>query len=143
MIDFGVAGAGDPALDLINAVVGLVFGLLSLFAPAQLAAIYGSTVNDTALALYRINGASLIGFAAVAWFVRNAPASEARRSLLYGFVVGVRRLYARVPGCGATGHWYGGDLGERRALAGFCVGLRLLRLHGAERRACPEEARQP
>lgn len=75
-------------LFMINAVVGLILGLASVLFPAQLAAIYGGTVSDSVLALYRINGASLLGFAAVAWFVRNAPASETRRSLLYGFVVG-------------------------------------------------------
>lgn len=73
---------------IINAVVSLAFGLVSIFAPAQLAAIYGGEVNDAVLALYRINGASLIGFAAVAWFIRNAPASEARRGTVLGFVVG-------------------------------------------------------
>jgi apolipoprotein N-acyltransferase len=75
-------------LFVINAIVSLIFGLVAVFAPGQLAAIYGGTVNDAVLALYRINGASLIGFAAVAWFIRNAPASEARRGILFGFIVG-------------------------------------------------------
>ena len=75
-------------LFIINAIVSLIFGLAAVFAPALLANIYGGPVNDAVLALYRINGASLIGFAAVAWFIRNAPPSEARQGLLLGFIAG-------------------------------------------------------
>jgi apolipoprotein N-acyltransferase len=71
-------------LFLTNAIISLVFGLASIFIPQQLASLYGESLDPVGIALYRVIGAYLLGHAAIAWFVRNAPPSEARQAVVIG-----------------------------------------------------------
>lgn len=75
-------------LFIITAIVDLLFGIPAIFAPGQLAGMYGLTLDNAGIDVMRLVGANLIGYAAIAWFMRNAAASEVRRAVLMGIFVG-------------------------------------------------------
>ena len=107
----------------VNAIVSLVSGLAAIFAPAQTAAAYGFTLTDVGVAVMRIIGACYIGFAATAWFVRNAPASETRRAVVMAFFVGIAvstivfAVNALAAGGAAAAGWFNVMLSLAFALA--------------------------
>jgi len=73
---------------IANAVISLVFGIVAILFPTQFVGAYGGKIDDVGIVLTRIIGGTLIGLGAVAWFVRNAPASEIRRGVVMGFMIG-------------------------------------------------------
>lgn len=69
----------------VAAVIGLVFGLGLLVAPAPLLRLYGLTTDATGLFLARLFGVEFIGYNLVAWLTRAAdpsPADSAPRALV-------------------------------------------------------------
>ncbi len=73
---------------IANAIISLVFGIVAILFPAQFVGAYGGKIDDVGVVLTRIIGGALIGYGAVAWLVRNAPASETRRGVVMGYTIG-------------------------------------------------------
>jgi hypothetical protein len=71
----------------IAAGVSIVTGLGALLFPAQLAAAFGVTLDDTGTALTRLLGAAYIGYAAIAWAGREVRDHDARRAIAVGNLV--------------------------------------------------------
>jgi hypothetical protein len=69
-------------LFLVVAVLSLIYGVGFVLLPEQLLSIYGITTDAGGLLFVRLFGATLIGFGVLAWFVRNADTSEARRAIV-------------------------------------------------------------
>ena len=74
----------------VAAVIGLVFGLGLLVAPAPLLRLYGLTTDTTGLLLARLFGVEFIGYNIVAWLTRAAdplPTDSAPRALVRAHLV--------------------------------------------------------
>ena len=74
----------------VAAVIGLVFGLGLLVAPAPLLRLYGLTTDTTGLLLARLFGVEFIGYNIVAWVTRAAdpaPTDSASRALVRAHLV--------------------------------------------------------
>lgn len=74
-------------LFIINTIVAGLFGLGFLFVPNQVTAPYGVTLNEAGIGIIRLLGAAFIGFALIAWFARDAAASEARRAIVLSYFI--------------------------------------------------------
>lgn len=72
---------------ILKAVVSLTFGLLLLFAPATLLALFGTTLTDGGAFTAREYGAALSGIFMLTWFARNVSAVDARRAILLDLLV--------------------------------------------------------
>src|ERR1051326_3590854 len=68
---------------VIGAVAAAVFGLLLVFAPAQMLAGFGLKGQDEAIILSRDVGSTLLGLAIINWLARGASGA-ALRGLLVG-----------------------------------------------------------
>jgi hypothetical protein len=66
----------------ITAIVLILFGLLSFFAPPALAGF-----DATAAFSAKINGVILLALGVLAWLVRNAEASKTRDSVVLGYTL--------------------------------------------------------
>ena len=73
---------------VIASVLGLVFGLAFLLAPAQLMSFYGVTLDAAGQWIGRFLGAQLVGIASVTWLARNAPAGGALSAVMIGNLIG-------------------------------------------------------
>jgi hypothetical protein len=73
---------------VIASVLGLVFGLAFLLAPAHLMSFYGVTLDAAGQWIGRFLGAQLVGIASVTWLARNAPAGGALSAVMIGNLVG-------------------------------------------------------
>lgn len=71
----------------IAAGVSVVSGLASLFAPTQMAALFGITLDDIAISQARLLGAAYLGYAAIAWFARDVRDRAAVRAIALGSAV--------------------------------------------------------
>lgn len=74
----------------VAAVIGLVFGLGLLVAPAPLLRLYGLSTDTTGLLLARLFGVEFIGYNIVAWVTRSAdpsPTESAPRALVRAHLV--------------------------------------------------------
>lgn len=69
---------------VIAAAVSLVVGLVDLITPAQLAAIYGITLDPVGAAEARLLGAAYLGYAAINWLARDVREPETQRALAVG-----------------------------------------------------------
>ena len=76
----------------IYAIVSVLFGLGFVFVPGLVLLIYGVKTDLAFRYIGQLFGAALISLAVLAWFSRNAVASEARKTslpaLLAGEVIG-------------------------------------------------------
>ena len=72
---------------IIAAVYGLLTGLSSLLAPAQMLRAGGFPTSSGVLMLARFMGVANLGLALIAWLVRNAEASKTRDGVAMGFTV--------------------------------------------------------
>ena len=75
-------------LMVINAIVAGIFGVGFVVAPGPLAALYGVTGTAPLNFVAQLYGSSLIAFAMITWAARNASASEARKAIVLGLLVG-------------------------------------------------------
>ena len=73
---------------VIASVLGLVFGLAFLLAPAQLMSFCGVTLDAAGQWIGRFLGAQLVGIASVTWLARNAPAGGALSAVMIGNLIG-------------------------------------------------------
>jgi len=70
----------------IKAVISLFFGVLLAIIPAQLMAIYGSTLDPSGVLMARLVGALLIGIGLICWLSRNKPEDSLQDIVLSLFV---------------------------------------------------------
>jgi hypothetical protein len=73
---------------IVNAIIAVVFGLGFVLFPGQVTSLYGPEVSAPLEYVGQLFGAALLAFAALTWFARNAPDSEARRAILLALFVG-------------------------------------------------------
>ena len=73
---------------VITALVTLLFGLAFVFVAGPLLSLYGISPTPGGLIVARLFGASLIGFAVLTWYARNAEESEARRAIIFALFIG-------------------------------------------------------
>ena len=71
----------------VNAVIAGLFGLAFVFAPAQLLAQYGLTVDVGFGLVAQLFGAALIGYAILTWQVRKTADSDARRAIVLALFI--------------------------------------------------------
>jgi hypothetical protein len=67
--------------------VSVVTGLSTLLAPAQIAAVFGVTLDDAGIAQTRLLGAAYLGYAAIVWYSKDVRDHTARRAIALGNVV--------------------------------------------------------
>jgi hypothetical protein len=80
----------------VTAVGSLLFGLAYLLVPANLASLYGITI-DPSSPYPRYFGSALLGFASVLWLARKVPSGPALRAVLVGsFVASITGLVVGV-----------------------------------------------
>lgn len=72
---------------IINAVLGLVFGLGFVFAPELLLSHYAVEVGVGGAWMTRFFGAALLGFAVLAWMMSDSGPSDAREAGVTGLLV--------------------------------------------------------
>ncbi len=75
-------------LMVINTVLAALYGLAFVLVPTQLISLYGLTVDAPLRYTGQLFGAALISFAVLTWSARNAPDSEARRSIVLALFIG-------------------------------------------------------
>jgi hypothetical protein len=75
-------------LFILNAVLGIVFGVGFVLAPAQALAPYGVTLPETGLVITRLLGAIFIQVGLFTWLVRNLTAADALRPIFLSFFIG-------------------------------------------------------
>jgi hypothetical protein len=71
----------------LNAIVAVLFGLGFVLVPGALTSLYGATLSAAGIYVARLFGAAVLGFAALAWFARDAQESVARRAIVLGLFV--------------------------------------------------------
>lgn len=72
---------------VIASVLGLLFGMAFVLAPAQLVSFYGMTLDPAGQWIGRFLGAQLVGVAVITWLVRNVPAGGALSAVMIGNLV--------------------------------------------------------
>ena len=73
----------------LSAVLAIVFGTVLVLAPVEFLDLFGIVVGEGGKLVSQLFGASLWGFAFIAWSSRDAPDSQARQATIYGMLVGV------------------------------------------------------
>jgi hypothetical protein len=68
----------------IAATVSVGSGLAALIAPAQLAAIFGVTLDDVGMSQTRLLGTAYLGYAATNWYGREVRDVTAQRAIALG-----------------------------------------------------------
>ena len=71
----------------INAILSLVFGLGFVFAPEMLLSHYAIEVGVGGAWMSRFFGAALLGYAVLAWMMRDSGPSDAREAGVTGLLV--------------------------------------------------------
>ena len=71
----------------LAAAVSVVTGLAALLAPAQLAAVFGVTLDDVGIVQTRLLGGAYLGYAAIVWFCKDVRDNAARRAIALGSFV--------------------------------------------------------
>lgn len=70
---------------IINAVIGVLYGIAMLLFTAWGASLYGVTATPALILLARLLGAYMLGMGMLSWFIRNALASNTQVYILYAF----------------------------------------------------------
>jgi hypothetical protein len=71
----------------LAAAVSVITGLAALLAPAQLAAVFGVTLDDVGILQARLLGAAYLGYGAIVWFGKDVRETAARRAIALGSFV--------------------------------------------------------
>jgi hypothetical protein len=72
---------------IVAAAVSVVTGIAGLLAPAQLASVFGVTLDDAGASEARLLGASYLGYAAIVWFARDIRDVATQRAIALGSVL--------------------------------------------------------
>jgi hypothetical protein len=73
---------------VIASILGLVFGLAFVLAPAKLMSFYGISLDAAGQWIGRFLGAQLVGIAIITWLARNAPEGSALSAVMTGNLIG-------------------------------------------------------
>lgn len=95
---------------LINVIVAGLLGLGYFLVPEQVTAPLGLSLDAGGIAVARVAGALLLGYALVAWFVRSLSDADLKRAVLPGFLGGfvltfLATLWAQLSGPMNTLGW--------------------------------------
>jgi hypothetical protein len=71
----------------LAAAASVVSGLAALVAPAQLALVFGVTLDDQGILQTRLLGSAYLGYAAICWFGKDVRDDAARRAIALGSFV--------------------------------------------------------
>jgi hypothetical protein len=71
----------------ITAIIAVLFGLALALAPTPTLKSFGVEVNDTAIFMARLLGATFLGNGILAWLVKDSPGSSDLRSIVLVFFV--------------------------------------------------------
>jgi hypothetical protein len=75
-------------LFIVHSVVALFNGGSLVLAPKLYLSVYGISLSDqAAIFISQLLGAGLLAYCVVAWFARDAEASDARRAIVLGFFI--------------------------------------------------------
>ncbi len=93
-----------------SSVLAIVFGTVLVLASEQLMNMFGIPLGDGGQLIAQLFGASLIGFASIAWSSRDAPDSQARQANIIGMLTGVVggfliTLFAKLSGASNDMGW--------------------------------------
>jgi hypothetical protein len=69
-------------LFIANTVVALIYGLLTLFIPSQLLALYDVELTAGGLIFARLFAAALLSFGLLTWLIRNRRPSSERQAII-------------------------------------------------------------
>ncbi len=94
----------------INTVISGLFGIAFVLIPWQVLSFYGVQTNPALNYMGQLFGASLVTFAVLSWFARNADASDARKAIVLSFFIGdaigfIVALIAQLSGIMNTFGW--------------------------------------
>ncbi len=73
---------------VIAAIDGVFFGVTSVVIPDTVASWFGGTLTPFAAVVARVAGSTILGFALLNWWARDAADGDARRAIALGNVVG-------------------------------------------------------
>ena len=74
-------------LMIVSTVISLGFGVAFVLMPALLASLYGLGLTPAGTVMARLLGVEISGYGLLAWLLRNASDSEARRAILLAFFI--------------------------------------------------------
>jgi hypothetical protein len=88
---------------IVNAVLGIIFGLAFLLMPAQTTALYGVDLTEGGLFVTRLLAAEFITLGILAWLVREMEASATRQTIVMAYFISntlgfLVSLYAQLTG---------------------------------------------
>ena len=96
----------------IAAILLVILGLASLFAPAAMVATVssGGAASTGYLMTIRFTGVEMLGLGLIAWLVRNTEASKARDGVALGFTIyfslhALTSLYGQFTDTTTSVHW--------------------------------------
>ena len=82
---------------------GIVFGLANLFVPDLLLSILGGEVDALGRNIFQALGGTILGYGAVAWFVRELDEGPIRRGVIAGVTISFAAIAAVVGIATASG----------------------------------------
>jgi hypothetical protein len=112
---------------IIAAVYGLIVGLSSFLAPAQMMATAGVAASSAVLMVVRFMGLANIGLGLIAWLVRNAEVSSTRDGVALAFTLffalhALTSLYGQFTDTSMSTHWVMATLQGLMAIGFFIAG---------------------
>jgi hypothetical protein len=113
----------------IAAVLLVILGLASLFAPAAMVATVssGGAASTGYLMTIRFGGVEMLGLGLIAWLVRNSDASKARDGVTLGFTIyfalhALTSLYGQFTDTTTSAHWVAATIQALIAVGFFMAG---------------------
>jgi len=113
----------------IAAILMIILGLASLFAPAAMVATVssGCVASTGYLMTIRFGGVEMLGLGLIAWLVRNADDSKARNGVTLGFAIyfvlhALTSLYGQFTDTTTSVHWVAATIQALLAVGFFMAG---------------------
>ncbi len=75
------------SLFIINTIVAAIFGLAFVLLPETTSSLYDITLSPGGVLIAQLFGTSLVGYAVLTWFARNAGESEGRNAIILAMVI--------------------------------------------------------
>ena len=72
---------------VVNAIVGLVYGISFVLVPATVLSLYGMTQGTSEALAGQFFGVALIAIGLLTWFARNVADSEAQRAIILALLI--------------------------------------------------------
>jgi len=113
----------------IAAILMIILGLASLFAPAAMVATVstGIAVSTGYLMTIRFGGVEMLGLGLIAWLVRDTESSKARDGVTLGFTIyfalhALTSLYGQFTDTTTSVHWVAATIQALLAVSFFVAG---------------------